>query len=685
MKYKHLNVPSHWQNYWTRYPEGHTILEALISWVSQVDDMVDSQNKLTDTVSNFGTRLDIFLDRFDNRLTDEVKGTLREWQQSGFLDFVINEALKTKYHEMDVRLSTQLSQKVGMGKKAELEDLSENVLSAINGGEGSSFDLMSIPQDYSTSLIKLTEPAKRYLPVKNVYYFDPSDAIQNHIWGVDGTLIEASYSGQEWYALKDKIKVHEGLTIKLTKWGSTEYEPVWLRLIKSSGETSAVTSTITNYDEETDTYTYTIPAGVIEVGINIKTKHGGITADYSRGKIVFDDLQLSTDLVNAFNASRTIQVSYEKLEDSVKGRLPYDDNEGIYIFNPDDAYHNAYWGTTGEIETNIYSNQYFYGLKNKIPAHEGMEITLYNWGLYSRDPVILRLFSPTGNVSTVRPSDMELDSSSNSLSYIVPAGINEIAINMKTVDGSEQAGYENAWYSTTDMRLSEVFKNVFRKSDLFNPTSSTSRWNGKTWLSLGDSITARNWYQPMVTADTGLTNVNYGIGGTTIAKTTASDSEAFCERYTSMQNTADIVTVWGGVNDFGYSYGSNGGTELGVFGDTSKETFYGALKVLIEGLTTKYKGKKLGFIITPPVSNGMGMRSKNSLGYYLEDYCNAVIEMCEYYSIPYLDLYRKSGFNEQNIDIMTSNIAQTASDGLHPSMVGFEFIRPKLVDFINNI
>ena len=582
-------------------------------------------------------------------------------------------------------LDAQLAQKVGMGKKAELEDLSGNVLSAIEGGEGTSFNLLSIPQDRSTSLLKLTESAKKYLTFKNVYYFDTSDALHNHVWGPDGTLIEANYSGQEWYALKEKIKVREGLTIKLTKWGSTEYEPVWLRLIKSSGEPSAVTPPRTNYDEATDTYTYTIPTGVIEVGINIKTKHGGIPTDYSKAKLVFDDVQLSTDFVNAFNASRSIQVSYEKLEDSVKGRLPYDDNEGIYLFNPDDAYHNAYWGTTGEIITNTYSDQYFYGLKNKIPAHEGMEITLYNWGLYSNDPVMMRLLSPTGNVSTIRYSNMELDTSSNSLSYVVPGGINEIAINMKTVHGSEQAGYENAWYSITDMSLSEVFKNIFKKSELFNPTSSTSRWNGKTWLSLGDSITARNWYQPMVTADTGLTNVNYGIGGTTIAKTTGSDSGAFCERYTSMQNTADIVTVWGGVNDFGYSYGSNGGTELGMFGDTSKETFYGALKVLIEGLTTKYKGKKLGFIITPPVSNNMGMRSKNSLGYYLEDYCNAVIEMCEYYSIPYLDLYRNSGFNELNVDIMTSNKAQTAPDGLHPSMVGFEFIRPKLVDFINNI
>ena len=109
-QFNHLNIPSHWQSYWSRFPEGHTILEALIQWVSQVDEMVDNQNKLSDTVSNYGTRLDQFIDQFDGHLSDEVKDTLGEWQQSGFLDVVINDALDTKYHEMDDRLTAQLAQ-----------------------------------------------------------------------------------------------------------------------------------------------------------------------------------------------------------------------------------------------------------------------------------------------------------------------------------------------------------------------------------------------------------------------------------------------------------------------------------------------------------------------------------------------------------------------------------------------
>lgn len=110
MKFNHLNVPSHWEHYWSRYPEGHTILEALIQWVSQVDDMIDNQNKLNDNVEKFRNEIDEFIARFDKRLQNEVTNTLRDWQQSGFLDVVINEALDTKYHEMDNRLTTQMAQ-----------------------------------------------------------------------------------------------------------------------------------------------------------------------------------------------------------------------------------------------------------------------------------------------------------------------------------------------------------------------------------------------------------------------------------------------------------------------------------------------------------------------------------------------------------------------------------------------
>lgn len=84
MKFKHLNVPTSWQHYWTRYPEGYTVMEALITWVSQVDAMVDN-------VNSWNTYLDDFVLQFDTELQNTVTGILEDWDASGFLAELINE------------------------------------------------------------------------------------------------------------------------------------------------------------------------------------------------------------------------------------------------------------------------------------------------------------------------------------------------------------------------------------------------------------------------------------------------------------------------------------------------------------------------------------------------------------------------------------------------------------------
>lgn len=86
--FNHLNVPQHWRQYWSKYPEGYTILEALLNWVAQVDSM-------TDNINNWNTYLDGFVKSFDTELQGKVDTVLKEWQASGLLSEIIQEALKT--------------------------------------------------------------------------------------------------------------------------------------------------------------------------------------------------------------------------------------------------------------------------------------------------------------------------------------------------------------------------------------------------------------------------------------------------------------------------------------------------------------------------------------------------------------------------------------------------------------
>lgn len=80
------------------------------------------------------------------------------------------QTLETNYEPQLASLTTQLAQKVGQGKKAELEDLSPTVLGAIEGGEGTSFELLSEPQDSSVTINKLSPHLKNSLtiPVKQL-------------------------------------------------------------------------------------------------------------------------------------------------------------------------------------------------------------------------------------------------------------------------------------------------------------------------------------------------------------------------------------------------------------------------------------------------------------------------------------------------------------------------------------
>lgn len=61
-RFNHLKVPDQYNQYFTKYPQGYTILEALLNWVQQVDDMIDQLNLNSDQVANLQSYVDNSLD-----------------------------------------------------------------------------------------------------------------------------------------------------------------------------------------------------------------------------------------------------------------------------------------------------------------------------------------------------------------------------------------------------------------------------------------------------------------------------------------------------------------------------------------------------------------------------------------------------------------------------------------------
>ena len=85
-KFKRLLVPEGYRHYWSKYPEGYTILEALLNWV-------DSVNQLTENVNDWNIYLDDFVENFDEKLRPTVREMLSEMETDGRLAEIINEEI----------------------------------------------------------------------------------------------------------------------------------------------------------------------------------------------------------------------------------------------------------------------------------------------------------------------------------------------------------------------------------------------------------------------------------------------------------------------------------------------------------------------------------------------------------------------------------------------------------------
>ena len=235
-----------------------------------------------------------------------------------------------------------------------------------------------------------------------------------------------------------------------------------------------------------------------------------------------------------------------------------------------------------------------------------------------------------------------------------------IESNKKTAISLELANKKQVIYHTEKQAIDDAKKYPYK---------------GKTWNVIGDSITTYNNYQGKVQNLTQLSAVNsYGVSTSCISALNNSDLNAMCIGIEKIQHSADIISIFGGTNDYGTS------KTLGNKNDNSITTFCGALKVMLDKLKTENPKSKI-VMFTPLQRNwhgqgqmvGIGKNLKNNT---LLDYVNAIKIMGKTFEVPVLDLYNESGITEQNID-------QYTEDGLNPNEAGFKMISKVMADFIN--
>jgi lysophospholipase L1-like esterase len=200
-------------------------------------------------------------------------------------------------------------------------------------------------------------------------------------------------------------------------------------------------------------------------------------------------------------------------------------------------------------------------------------------------------------------------------------------------------------------------------------------------IAVGDSITygskqAGGGYADMIEGVSYMTNAcknlgfkleNYSISSSTLglASDGTNPHQALIERYTGMSDDADLVYIAMGTNDWFYHF------ELGEMTDRVKTTFYGALHLLCQGLKDKYPTTPIVF--ASPIKRWINREGDNALAGNLNYdkkelnlWRNAIKEVCEYHSIPIVDMYAESFLNAWEEIERTKYIP----DGTHPNGAG---------------
>ena len=228
-------------------------------------------------------------------------------------------------------------------------------------------------------------------------------------------------------------------------------------------------------------------------------------------------------------------------------------------------------------------------------------------------------------------------------------------------------------YSGTD--------NYYLKDKYF--LSNKTFYTGKKITCFGDSITAQNQWQPWVGKYFDCTMINKGVGGTTVFNNGNREEiegevrdSWMCsdDRINLIPKDSDVILIFGGHNDWGYS-----NLQMGTLGDGNliDSTFKSSYSLMLKKIVNRFPKAKI-ITMTP-----VGGRTEHEVGnsdkqYYIRNLCmtdfaNAVKEVSAYYGIPCIDINAESG-------ISTLNHNTYIRDVIHPNAEGGKLIANMVIN-----
>ena len=262
--------------------------------------------------------------------------------------------------------------------------------------------------------------------------------------------------------------------------------------------------------------------------------------------------------------------------------------------------------------------------------------------------------------------------------------------NIRLCYGSEQTETVTPVFSTVTSEYtgetSSLEAHKALHSDFFTWLESTKETSyyadleGLTINFLGDSyfeghnMTNKHMYvwPAMLAQKYEMNFVNHGWNGSTVSAY-ATEKNPMVNRYVNLpDNDPDIVIIEGGRNDFSQK------VPMGTNGSTNKNTFKGALNVLISGVQEKYPD---ALVIC--VTLWKHTANANSVGCVPVDYGQAVLDVCAQRNIPCFNAMDQEMTKVYMTDAnFRATYCLSSTDISHLNLDGMKLVLPAFEKFI---
>ena len=211
----------------------------------------------------------------------------------------------------------------------------------------------------------------------------------------------------------------------------------------------------------------------------------------------------------------------------------------------------------------------------------------------------------------------------------------------------------------------------------------SKEWEGVVVVNVGDSLTdpeinADRKYPDLIAEKQGNTVVNMGKGGTGYWRG-HEDGNAFYQRMANVPSNADVVTVFGSINDWRIALE---GVEIGTASDTIEAgTLAGYINECVNVIQAKAPYAQVALITAMPYH---GIREDIQ-----ESLANIIVEVARYRKIKCLDLYHESGFRVDDpvfAQVYCTDYSATADTYGHPSNLAHErIIAPEFMQLLRRM